>query len=160
MSLTNTASLCTLEVMEDVFVQCSSAPQKRKQETMTPYTREQEQTDYLSRRLSDNADTKRSELKVQFGLSGGEAPKTIEEAVARIKDGKFEVPEGNANMHSAYLGQFITWKDPTVKKDQKGFDAAIKALYTEKTKAKDIIVTGTAAEGLAALQAFEAKTFH
>lgn len=106
---------------------------------------------YLQNRLSEAEYEKSYDFQKQFGLQNDAAPATAREVVKRIQDGKFILPEitRDGGYHS------ITWRDPAVKQDVEGYNAAWEKAQELVQSTKDIIMIKTPAEGLAALQAFE-----
>jgi hypothetical protein len=88
------------------------------------------------------------------GLTKDEALALITSSI-KLRDGAFN-SEGKV---SPYYDVFSAFELIDAKMDQKGFDAAIKAIDTAYTAAKDTILVLPLAEGLKALQAYEAATF-
>jgi len=110
---------------------------------------------YLNERIENINCALRDKLEIQFGLSDDTDPKTASEAVERIKAGKYVLP----NRNSDYGYRSIIWRDPSVVADKDGFLIAIEAKDKAKTAARDIVMTGTPADGLKAVQDFEAWTY-
>jgi len=111
---------------------------------------------YLEGRINSIASEKIIALSNQFGINDDPDPRTPAELVARITAGKYILPDpAKRKAYNALDG--IRWRDPSVKEDMDGYNAAISALKVQKIAAKDIImVKDPATDGLAALQAFEA----
>lgn len=127
------------------------------------------QRDYLLNRLSKAQYPKEQSFTKLFNLYVDNTPKTYKELIDAIKNDKFtldpkavkkvdkfsdednEYPEG-FNPFGAFFG--IVWEGLTP--DPEGYQAAVKELCKQATAAKDIIMTGDAADGLKALQDFEA----
>lgn len=141
-----------------------SVTQNGKEETM--YTENQQKTNYLDQRLTALFWAKNNELHKAFHLTS-EEPATYEEALQRIKEGKFKFPtkkeledrEDDGSGYDSYsFGRLIQWR--TEDKDWDGYNAAYTAMQKAQTEAKDAIMIGTPDEGLKAVKEFEAKTFH
>lgn len=103
---------------------------------------------------SDQNDT----LRTKFGLKDDPTPETAEDLVARIKAGKYILPEQSKKKYFYEPTRAITWRDPSVKEDQDGFDVAWKSFEAEFTKTKDTVMSGTPVDMAAAVQALEAWT--
>lgn len=134
-----------------------SGPQEQKEENMN--TELSVKQSYLERRMYDVTSTKEMDLRKKFGLMDDEFPKDPFDLVKRIQDGKFVLPEKNET--AVYWDcplNYITFRDPAIKKDQEGFNEAYKDLRVKKTEIKDIIAIKTPEEALSAIQAFEAET--
>lgn len=115
---------------------------------------EKDQRRYLADALYAAYRGKVSDTKKQFGLTGDEAPATMEEFVARIKAGTFVVKEDYLEAYPST--SFITWRDPAVVVDKAGYKAArvtLDAAY-EALKLKIAIIAVT--DGLAAVEAYKA----
>jgi len=96
------------------------------------------------------------DLQRKFGLRDDVKPKDFEEFIQRIKDGKYVAPEkGDCSRTDEYCSYGIHWRDPAVKEDQDGYDAAMKELKETATKTLDEIAVYAPAEGLKALNKFE-----
>lgn len=127
------------------------------------------QRKFLSDILFDLYWSKRnsSDLRRAFGLMDDDAPKTIKERKARMAAGKFTIDfdyddddfEEDEDHYGLGRGH-IRWRDPAVKEDQAGLAAVQKLIDAENTKTQRIIQIKDADTGLAAIEAFEAKTFH
>jgi len=127
------------------------------------------QRKFLAETLRDLYWTKRhsDDLRRAFGLMDDEAPKTVKERKARIAAGKFIVDfdyddeDFDEDEEHYGLGRgHIRWRDPAVKEDQAGLTAVQKLIDAENTKTQRIIQIKDADTGLAAIEAFETKTFH
>lgn len=143
-------------------------PEKQKEIEMTyntdcsAITEVQTQRKYLSARLMTLAKNKEPDLLRNFGLTDDKAPMTFDEAVQRIKDGKYTVVEQySGNTANGYYGldSAIRWRDPAKKEDKPGYDAAKKLMAAAVTDTQDAIMIKTPDEALAAVKAFEAMTF-
>lgn len=138
---------------------------------------------YLLDRLQGMIYSKRRDLENQFNLYGRAGPKTLTELLELLKGGKFEVSkygkkllnlEKNAaededddddffsENPSFYIGSFLDYVDFIGLKDQPDRDGYLKASDTlDKLyqSTRDQIMVFSAAEGLKALNEFEAWTF-
>jgi hypothetical protein len=157
--------------MPAVAVEAPCKPKKKKGETMrfsydddlcdAPTTSPAAERAYLSNRLSVATDVKDAETAKAFGLGPRPFPTSPEELVKLIQDGHFKFKNEETKDSYAYDPRNqIIWGDPELKEDRPGFEAALEKVFAARTDAMDIIATGTPAEGLAALKAFESKTFH
>ncbi len=129
------------------------------------YNAEREAREHLRERLHVTFHAKDRELSKKFGLMDEAAPRTTKDMVARIKEGKFtlskyaedqEDDEGCDYNDMYDVVRHIRWRDPAVKEDRAGYKAAYAELSKAHDAAKDAIMVGTPAEGLKALQEFEA----
>jgi hypothetical protein len=119
---------------------------------------ESSKINYLNDRRENLFYSKRADLQKQFGLVDDEAPITANDLVKRIQDGKFVIPTDKGDAQNYEATRFIKWRDPAAKKDQAGYDAAIKQYAVANQDTKDVIAIGTPAEGLAAVKALDAWT--
>lgn len=117
-------------------------------------TVEQQRIGYLQGRIRDVSYTKTDELTKTFALLDDPTPTNGQELVERILAGKYVIPS-NEKKRYGYAQDQITWRDPAKKADREGYDKAFNALEDARTAANDIIMIGSPADGLAALQAFE-----
>ena len=118
---------------------------------------ETRQQKYLLNRLDIAYDKMKQAASRQFGLTDDERPMTAAEMIARIIAGKYVLDDSTKDYRTYNnTADYITWRDPAIKKDQLGFDAAKTKLQTLVTATRDSIMVKPAADGLAALQAFEA----
>lgn len=117
---------------------------------------ESKQRSFLTGQLYDAYETAKMALKRQFGLIDDETPETMPDLVKRIQDGLFVIPEKykDAKVYGS-LGS-IRWRDPKKVEDKDGFAAAKVDLKKTFAEAQRIIMILTPAEGLKALQDFEA----
>lgn len=123
-------------------------------------TIEEKQKDYFARRINDIFYDKENKLCRQFGLYGDHSPDTFEELYDRITKGQFVIADDKKTMDSYPYGLgYVEWRDPSIKKDQAGYNIAFKALETAKRNAKDLVMAKDADGQLAATQAFEAWTY-
>jgi hypothetical protein len=131
------------------------------------------QKNYLSNSLSSAYWTKDAELMEAFNLNGVTPPRSPKEFVEFIKDGKFEFVKNYLNDDGSWrddvnhpyfydnnITHYMNWINPDKVPDLEGYRAASKKMNEAKTKADRKIVVGEPAEGLAALEEFEAATFH
>ncbi len=115
----------------------------------------QQKQSYLRNRLERIYYAKKDDLMKTFGLVDDEAPNTFEELLARIQAGKYVIDEKDAKKR-AYLGlDYLRWRDPAVKEDRAGFDAAKEELKKEKQLIEDQIAIADPAVALPLVQALE-----
>lgn len=133
-------------------------PQKKEETTMRTET--ENQRSYLDARLSVIRNDMENALKKHFGLMNDEAPETSKDLVKRIQDGKFVLPKDREDCYAGDAHWSIIWRDPAVKEDQEGYDAAYAKLRAAYKVARDDINILPPEEGLKTLRAFEATTFH
>ena len=98
------------------------------------------------------------ELRKAYGLRDDDPPRTLDDAVQRIKADKFEENK-QAPSYLAWSDK-IRWRDPTVKEDNAGYEAAETLLDTQYKDVKRTIVIKSPDEGLSAVLDFEKATFH
>lgn len=164
-------SSLTVDTVKDLLIDCrqldccAQAQSKKKQEPEMGYASasavglvtenlEAKQRDYLISRLRDVRNEKDEALRLQFGLSQ-KGPTTWAEAIQMIKDGKVRRSEMiTDNQKVSDPLYFVRWN--LVPPDQAGYDAAYETLKTNYTAAKDQIMVGALADGLKALQTFQA----
>lgn len=132
-------------------------------------TEDQDKKDYLFDRLCSIAWEKRDEEKKPYGLVDDDAPKTIKERKERFAAGKFVINwradeddyEDDEEFESSYsAGGNIRWRDPAVKEDRKGYEAAMEKMGKDLTDFRDIIKIKSPDEGLTAVKDFEKRTYH
>lgn len=142
-------------VQMDSSVEFGMSTVQQEQETEnTMYNLDQLQLEHFTHRLSRIKSEKHSELKRKFGLVDDDEPRTAEEIVARITAGKFIVlPEG-ANSYSGSRFARFQWRDPSLKEDRAGYEAADKDLDAAYALAKDAVFTAPA-DAAKVVQAFE-----
>ena len=103
----------------------------------TSDTIERDQRRFLERRLSVLFYEHKAALKRQFGLADDAAPEKLIDILARIKDGKYVLPEKYADAYSYNLMSYIRWRDPSLKEDKEGYDAAKKVLQADYDTAEE-----------------------
>jgi hypothetical protein len=117
----------------------------------------QQAKDYLRSCVITTRWEKHRELEQLFGLSDEDAPKDFEEFFKRLKDGRF-VLDPKYRTGTRYWRDYIRWRDPDLKEDHKGYDAAKEAYAKAEQQAMHIITVKHPDEGLEALQKLEAWT--
>jgi hypothetical protein len=128
--------------------------------TSPTYSPEQESREYLCNRLSAAYFSKDADLERAYGLRNDSLPETPQEMVDRILAGKYVINKREyGDDYYGDLLDYFSWRDPAIKKDRDGYDAAHKILKAAHNKASDQIYVLSAAEGLKALQEFEATEF-
>lgn len=118
---------------------------------------ESAKVNYLSNRLGEVGFKKYYDLRKTFGLINDEAPTSAEDLVKRIQDGKFLLNDNSKNNNYDPV-RYITWRDPSVVKDEAGYEAAAKDFRKASQAAQDLVAIGTPSEALAAIQALETWT--
>lgn len=119
------------------------------------------QRQHLLNRLYDIDDAKYAPLRTHFKVDPVEGPKTLKDLFQKIKDGDYTVDEKflEKKQYSALDALYhVRWTKEVA--DQKGYEAAVEAVKKDYKATKDTIMIADPKEGLEALRAFEAKTFH
>lgn len=117
---------------------------------------EQVQMDFLRGEARNVRETLYSKLRKQFGLSGDPAPETVEDFIKRIQDGKFVLEDMYKQKRTSYVTDYISWRDPSIKRDEAGYDAAKELLDAKYRDTKRAIMTQGADAGLKAVLDLEA----
>lgn len=139
--------------------------QGEKEEVMNTVDYSATQRRHLTERAYTVRFEKENELSKHFGLTDTPQPKTVKEFIEFIKTDKFTVGD-EKNMDrklrwSAWdAAEWIRFRDPDIKEDQDGFDAAMELVNKDYKALKDDILILEPKEGLEKLRAFEEKTFH
>lgn len=131
----------------------------------TPINPEDKARDHLLNRVERAAAEKKEPLLRAFGLQDDDSPRSLKDFFARINAGKYIIPTDEKALTREYWGlsdvvDEIRWRDPAVKEDQAGFDAAVKAVRKAQNDAADEIIVKTPVEGLQVFRDFQAKTFN
>lgn len=119
-------------------------------------TTERDQRHFLTGALYDAYTTAKTALKRKFGLIDDVEPLTVADVVKRIQDGLFVIPEKYKDTKTCGNIAYLRWRDPKVVEDKDGFEAAklpLKKAYNDAERAIRILAP---ADGLKALQDFEA----
>lgn len=129
-------------------------------QTRTDETRKR---DYLVQRLDYASEKKYSDLLAMFKMDDDRAPRNFNELQDRLSKGLFIIKDEDKEKEGPWpFGtgplSYVNWRDPSKPADAKGFEAALKAKDIEYVKAEDQIKIADPADGLKALQAFEAWT--
>lgn len=120
-------------------------------------TTEKDQRRYLRDELYSAYQTAKLALRRKFGLEDDEAPSSIQDAVKRIQDGLFVIPEKYKKAGDSYASMsYLRWRDPKAVEDKVGYEAAKTPLKAAWTKAEREIRIFAPAQGLEAVIAFEA----
>jgi hypothetical protein len=117
-------------------------------------TESEKQRAYLFNRLEVIRYGKVYELEQKFGLRDEDYPKNFNEWVERINAGRY-VFNKPGDKEGEYWRNYIRWRDPDLKEDVKGYNAALELLNKEHLKTKDIIAIKSVDDGLDALQSLE-----
>jgi len=146
-------------------VECKDNIPKKGQTMRLMYTdsddfnTEANQLGYLGERISTIYETKIREMRKTYGLDNDDSPHTAIELVERITSGKFTIPEDAKDSRTYYPTEYITWRDPSIKKDQPGFDKVQISLKKARTAVEDFVIMSTDnAARLQALKDFETAT--
>lgn len=141
--------------------------EQEKEDTMN-YNEIEASRRYLTGRVNDVGYTIREALNVQFNLDKKERPQSYAELIAAIKNDQYTLDakmtakiDAVVAQDGYYYGSMldgIKWKLPN-QPDYDGYNTAEKAMVKAQTAARDVIQTGTPADGLKALQDFEAWTY-
>lgn len=123
-----------------------------------PESDTQRTQNYFFNRVSEVGSAKRYDLMKTYGLRNDDAPESFDEFMARINAGKFSFETYPKKKDTQYWADYIEWRDPSVKKDQKGYDAATKDFESAQAKARDTIMSSAPADAAAAIAALEAWT--
>jgi hypothetical protein len=110
---------------------------------------------YFGERINSTFYAKDNEAEHAYGLVDDTPPKTPNELIQRIKDGKITIQKGKEDSVVYDPVRFIRWRDPAVVEDRPGYEACYKTLIAAKTAAEDIIVAKDAEAALAAVKDFE-----
>jgi len=130
-------------------------------------TETQDQRKYLTQRLENIYYKLEAPLYAQFGLDDDMPPSSPKELKERIKAGKFTIKgikadvdgEDDYDDDGIYFGSWasmIRWRDPSVKADSEGYEAARKELMDLRQKTLDTIKIDEPKAGLDAIKALEA----
>lgn len=139
----------------------NNSPKERAQEKKmelalnTEVGSEATKRNHLSMRAYSIFYDKEAKMERKYGLRDDRSPQNAEELIQRIKDGKFILREDKDRQYYCPIDQ-ILWRDPSVKKDQAGYDEKRKGLKKDFTALTDKLAIGTPEDGLTALQAWEA----
>lgn len=147
----------------DIAACCNTQPCQKEENPMTCDTNTERA--YLKRQLEQATYAKRNDLLKMFHVHDTISPRTYAELIDWVKTGKYTLnTKETAKVDAAvaadgWYGSFvdgILWNGRGFTNDWAGYHAAEEVRVQQQTIAERIIMTGTAAEGLAALQAFEA----
>jgi hypothetical protein len=124
----------------------------------TKQSREDRQTSYANDRIYSISLEKDRDLRKAYGLDNDSPPVTFNELMDRLNAGKYVIAEDKKDKRSYDIGGlgYVRWRDPAVKEDQAGYEAALEKLSAARTAAEDAVTLGDAAAQLQALKDFEA----
>lgn len=105
-------------------------------------------------------------MEKKYGLRDEDLPKTAEELIAKIKEGKYVAPDTSAEDYDSddyrwepYFG--LKFRDPSMKKDRPGYEKAMEAFGAERTAVELKISVLEPAEALKFVESFKTKhTIH
>lgn len=129
-------------------------------EPATTFNAIEEAQDHLIERLSEATSKKLIAARKTFGMDNDERPRTAQAFVDRILAGKFVIPEDRKNSYSYDPTDYIQWRDPSIQKDEPGFEAASTTIHAASDDVMDILIVKGAEAGLAAINEFKTKTIH
>lgn len=97
---------------------------------------------YFRSRLFNVEEQKDYEVQKTFGMLDDPAPTKPSELVERIKSGKYILPiETHPNGKTVYFNPWlldnITWRDPSLKRDEAGYKTAYKKLGEARKASED-----------------------
>jgi hypothetical protein len=125
-------------------------------DTLPAQTAEQQAKDRLILRANDLQWPATDKLAREFGMADDDAPTTFKDFLERIKKGKYvmsdKIKEDQKLWHPE---QYIRWRDPAVKEDQAGYEAALEKFNKQMRDTIDEIYVLTPEEGLKALRKLE-----
>lgn len=94
-------------------------------------------------------------LERKFGIRGDTTPKNIEEALERIKEGKFKiVDKGNRSFFESWFDH-VKWMDPNKTKDVDGYRAASEELKKAYAHAQQDVNCDSLDKAKASVRKFE-----
>lgn len=125
--------------------------------TVIADTSEQDKRKYLSSRLGDIFYDRRADVDEMFGFGGIDHPKTAKEAMERIKAGKFTIDgsDDEKPRRYFYFDEAFSWRDPSVKQDEAGRDAALSELNDFRDGLLDIVKVKSLDEAFDTLKALQ-----
>jgi hypothetical protein len=104
-------------------------------------------------------ENKRYELEKKYFMRQ-DVPTTAEQLIAKIKEGKYTLDEKSAKVDTWNPMSCIEWRAPDQKKDEEGYEKALKLLTEAFMSTKDAIVVSNPTDGLNQLNKFVEKTIH
>lgn len=121
-----------------------------------------DQRKHLHQRAYRSKLQKNYDLRQAFKMDGAPQPKTLTEAIERLKAGRFDFEidldaEDDVKWRR-YFFEMLIWRDEPA--DKEGFQKALNALDAAYQTLEDEITINDPLEALTALREFEAKTFH
>jgi len=120
-----------------------------------------QQKNYLASRLDTLKWQKADELRAPYGLKDDDAPQSFDELLERLDKGRYVISDEKRKLKYGWYDAmcYVEWRDPAIKKDREGYDAAVEKVEAAALKVKDIIVVKSLDDGLAAVEAFETAAF-
>lgn len=132
-------------------------PTQEKEKNMR--TENDNKREHLTCRLWGIENRKEDAAMRHFGLKDDEYPRTAEELVKRIKEGRYVIREHNDDDFGGWM-EDIRWRHPDKKADKEGFNAFKAAMDKDGEDVRDAIAIQEPVEALKVLKDFEAKTYH
>lgn len=102
-------------------------------------------------------------LERHFGVRDDETPRTTEDALERIKEGKFQLRSKEDRGFFDSWEDSIRWRHPDTKKDTEGYRAASEKLKKHFARVQQDVSCDSLEKAKAAVRAFEDlghATFH
>lgn len=161
------ASWCIVDDVTCAPKDCSKLPWKHKQEeenSMTEKTEAAAQRDYLNGRLREVTWAKEKALEDAYNMHVDPRPKNYKDLIDAIKNDKFTLDTKRTKKIDSMIESDLTFGifgcfDGILfhgGPDDAGYEAAFKDMEVKRRATKDIIMSGVYADGLKALQDFEA----
>lgn len=130
-------------------------------------TLEIDKREHLLVRLEQIRDKKQTLLREKFGMNDPKGPQTFGELKKFIEEGRLQVNEKYAKKFKDEVEldrwtnpfSYLTFVDPSIKRDEKGFEEALKALSDSHAATMDMIVIHDPIAGHEALKSFESQQF-
>ena len=126
----------------------------------SPRSDEKIMRDQLNDRIYEIAREHDTRLEKAFGIRGEDHPRTPAAVVELITSGKFVIDEGKEDHNSYNPLDYFTFRDPAIKKDQKGYEAAYTKLTDTRQKYLDKAAFGDLTDALKIIEDFKSDTFH
>lgn len=146
-----------VDLVDERFAMVDNSVARKEQEMRTEADVKR---DYLYGRLSMIEEKQYVDARRRFGLLDDEYPDKVEDLIKRIQDGKFVIRKGYENARVYAWEEAIRFRDPAKAEDQAGYDLVEQQIDKDARDVRDTVTIADPVEGLAAVKAFEAKTYH
>lgn len=147
----------------DGFIEFVTSPVKQHPHPVKEeYNMEREQRNYLDNRIYLTTEAKDIELSRAYGLLDDGHPKSAEEMIQRITEGKYILRPNNEDEDGwgHYAWERIRWRDPAMKEDRAGYKAAMATVSAARQKVQDHARLSPIDVAFKVFEEFEATTFH